>query len=186
MQLLKYLMRRRVMKISQMIVDLFSCELFEAQVAFCRQFGFVENDSEIVGHHSGTTGLVPFWDSVALCHVNLEKFKFLEIKTCCPHYMRFIMTKCVTDLALTLDKWGHYKVEGSNLSCITVRYYKQFSSNVTNSSNNWPQRSQQWMSMSTEGNEGFDGTRGSVVWSYPSHPHTLHIGRKWTWSRFVK
>ena len=72
-------MSRRVVEISQMIVDLFPREFFEAQVAFCRQFGFVENDSEIVGHHSGTTALVPFRDSVALCHVNLEKFKFLEI-----------------------------------------------------------------------------------------------------------
>ena len=102
-ELLKYLMRRRMVKISQMIVDLFSRELFEAQVAFCRQFGFVENDSEIVGHHSGTTLLVPFGDSVTLCHMNLENFEYVELKTCCPHYMRFIMTNCVTDLALTLE-----------------------------------------------------------------------------------
>jgi hypothetical protein len=65
-------MSRRMVKVSKMVVDLFSGELLEAEVALGRQLGLVEDDAEVFGHHSRTTFCSPGRNPVTLNHVNLE------------------------------------------------------------------------------------------------------------------
>ena len=61
-----------MVKISEMVVDLLSGELLEAEVALGRQLRLVEDDPEVVGHHSRTTLIAPGRNPVTLNHVNLE------------------------------------------------------------------------------------------------------------------